>query len=471
MKKILILADGFDAEVFLKRISRKDATGNTYLVVSPSELLDVVGNHKHIELMQFDPTSSLRISRVFYAHSIQSVFVLMQTPEETRACIDNVRRVDANIEIVILDAWGSFGVMEDKAAHVINLAELAANRLYEYLPNVPSVAQNIGLSQGEIMEVFVPYGSSFAYRHIGSIPQTKWKIAAIYRDNKQILPTNATMIHPQDTLLILGRPQVLGNIYRRISKKDDLFPEPFGQHLYLIVDMQIEPDKILGHIEETKYLLKKLQRSRLIIRIINPGDMESLHEIKSYSDDQIDVLVQYGDAEVSAIIWDDTTKYNIGLILTDTKFCTTHKVLEEALDIKKLLLLFGNNQITDVDKSIVLVSRDKEMESISSTYFYISETLGLAPMLCYYDPDGDFATHARTIEHYEALSKIFQYPIKIDKQAINPIKALEKMNHVLQVVPMTEELTRNSMFGIFSTKISDHILDAGHNPTLLIPAQ
>ena len=101
--------------------------------------------------------------------------------------------------------------------------------MYDQLPNVPLVAQNVGLGQGEIMEVHIPFGSSYAYRHIGSILQRKWKIAALYRDEKQILPTNATMIKPNDTLLILGKPLVLDGVYRTINKRMGLFPEPFGK--------------------------------------------------------------------------------------------------------------------------------------------------------------------------------------------------------------------------------------------------
>ena len=43
--------------------------------------------------------------------------------------------------------------------------------MVEKLPNVPVLAQNIGLKQGEIMEIRIPFGSSYAYRYIGSIEQ------------------------------------------------------------------------------------------------------------------------------------------------------------------------------------------------------------------------------------------------------------------------------------------------------------
>ena len=49
--------------------------------------------------------------------------------------------------------------------------DVLANGMVERLPNVPVLAQNIGLKQGEIMEIKIPFGSSYAYRSIDSIEQ------------------------------------------------------------------------------------------------------------------------------------------------------------------------------------------------------------------------------------------------------------------------------------------------------------
>jgi len=220
MQNILILADGINAERFIERIAQKRIGENYYTVVAPREIVYDTRHASNLELRQFDPTSLTKLRAIFKPEHFSLVFIVMDTDEEARASWDNVRQLDAKIPIVLLDRWGSFSVLHESATHVVDEAQLVASRLFDHLPNVPVVAQNVGLAQGEIMEVLVSYGSSFAYRHIGSIPQNKWKIAAIYREQKLILPTNATMIRPQDTLLIIGKPQVLLNIYHRISKKE-----------------------------------------------------------------------------------------------------------------------------------------------------------------------------------------------------------------------------------------------------------
>jgi hypothetical protein len=144
--------------------------------------------------------------------------------------------------------------------------DLISGHLYDKLPNVPIVPNNIGLGQGEVMEVHVPFGSSYAFRHVGSIVQQKWKIVALYRDGKQILPTSATMIRPNDTLLVVGRPTVLDGIYKLINKRKGLFPEPFGKNIYLLLDLRYDKKKAIEYLKEAIGLTKILKNKELFVR-------------------------------------------------------------------------------------------------------------------------------------------------------------------------------------------------------------
>ncbi len=471
MNNILILADSFNAEAFLRRIGQKDASGNNYVVISQNDIEENIAAQNHLEFHHFDPTSAIKLNKILYSNNFLTAFILMSSSEEAHACVDNIRSVDDSMEIVILDEWGSFSVLQDGAVHVVNAPQLVANRLYDHLPNVPVVAQNIGLSQGEVMEVLVPYGSSFAYRHVGSIAQVKWKIAAIYRDGKQILPTNATMIRPQDMLLILGKPQVLQSVYKRISKNKEKFPEPFGRYLYLLLDMQMDENKLFSHIGEALHLLDRLEEGKLYIRLVDPGDISVVESIKTHERDNVHIEVIYGEVDMSELIISDTTEFDIGLVMIDPAVFRQGNIADAILGLNKLVFLFGDSPLFSVERLTVLMSDEKEMESISSTFFYVAEALDLKPCLCYYEPDGDFEHKKRVVEHYETLAKIFQYPLKVDQKAINPIKAIGSMVRILQVAPFTKELQENDIFKIFSTKLSDYLLDSTQHPKLLIPAE
>ncbi|HIP62170.1 MAG TPA: hypothetical protein EYG98_06400, partial [Sulfurovum sp.] len=192
MKNILILADGLSAEHFIKRINQKRTGENYYVVVTPREFPQPEKTVVEMLFHSFDPTSHSKLREVLHGTQFSMIFIMLDSIEETRESLHNIRMTDEKIRVHLLDNWDAFDESDESYTQVFNINQLIGNRLFDHLPNVPLVAQNVGLSKGEIMEVLVPFGSSFAYRHVGSISQVKWKITALYRNNKLILPTSAT---------------------------------------------------------------------------------------------------------------------------------------------------------------------------------------------------------------------------------------------------------------------------------------
>jgi len=470
MKNILILAEGLSAEHFIKRINQKRIGDNHYVIVTPDPQFPIPA--KPVVEMQhhrFDPTSYSKLREVLYATQFNMIFIILNSPDETRETLKNIRMVDEKIRIYLLDHWDAFDESDESYTQVFNLNQLIANRLFDHLPNVPLVAQNVGLSEGEIMEVGIPFGSSFAYRHIGSISQVKWRIVALYRDAKLILPTAATMIKPQDSILIVGKPNILNNVYQRIINKEGLFPEPFGKHLYLLLDLSFDADQALNYISEALYMQERLEGRKLIVRVINPGDFALLGAIKSLANTQVEIAVEYQSREVGAVITADMQQYNIGLIFTSSDTFSGDTIASELLDLKKLVYIFGETPLYTVTNSVILMGEDEEMESISSTSFYISETLGFDLCLCNFDPEGDFQSRKMIVEHYETLSHATHYPITIKEKKANPIRTLASMENILQIAPLTYDLDTGSFLSRFSTKPKDHLLRDTKHPKLLIP--
>ena len=470
MKNILIFAEGKIAGRFIERINQKRVANHHYIIMSPSKPKLPEKIQVSMEGLRADPTSYSRVRVVFRSHNIQMVFILLKTLEDTGEALKNIRRIDEKILVVLLDQWNGFSKLNQNATHIIDSNEMLANRLYDFLPDVPLVAKSVGLGEGEIMEVLVPFGSTFSYRHVGSIPQIKWKITAIYRNNKLILPTNATMIRPQDTLLLVGKPQVLDNIYRRINNKDGMFPEPFGRNLYLYIDMCKDSKRALEYIEEASYLCSKLENSKLFVRIFNPTDFDILNKIKDIEieNDNIDIMAIYQDDKdsIEEIVHD----LDIGLFFISID-SIDNKKLSQLHEKNKLIFVFGREKLKDIKKSIILTTNEHEMEAISSISFYVSETIKLKQCLCIYEPEGNFEDKKRIIEHYETLSHILQYPIEIEKKRVNPIRALKSMKNVLHIAPFTKELKKGGLLSRFSTKIIDHILRDNGHPKLLIPVE
>ena len=111
----------------------------------------------------------------------------------------------------------------------------------------------------------------------------------------------------------------------------------------------------------------------------------------------------------------------------------------------------------------------QEMEALSTSALDFSESLGLSLSLCDYNPEGDFDEHADVIEHYETLSRLYNFKITIEQKRVNPIKELLKHEAILHIAPFVEGNGGNFVTNLFSTKVSHYFRSIKKHPQLLIP--
>ncbi|MFT7879002.1 MAG: TrkA C-terminal domain-containing protein [Sulfurimonas sp.] len=470
MKNVLILADGSVAKHFVDWISKKRVAENNYYVTCYQSDTVPEKMGQNITVLKIDPTSYARLNRVMHEVRFSIVYVVLKNIQDAQYALENIHMIDKKMRVILLHQWGDEKI-NYKLEHVtvIDSDNLLAAHLYDHLPNVPVVAQNVGLGQGEIMEIHVPFGSSFAYRHVGSVLQRKWKIVAIYRKEKQIIPTHATMIRPDDTLLVLGKPIVLNGLYKTINKRRGLFPEPFGKNLYLILDFAVDRENAMIYLKESIYLLQQLEHKQLFVRILNHGDFEMLEQIREYESENVTILVCYDVHKYQHTIEYDIHKYDIGLVLNSIERFENDKLKKLLYDLRKIVYLFGNEPLYNVKESVVLMGEKEQMESISSSAFEISELLKLKLCLCDFDPEGDFASKKIIIEHYEILTQILNTEINIVQKIANPVRELEKRQDLLQIAPFEANLNANSFVKYISTKIQDFLLVTHVHPKLLVP--
>ncbi|MEA3418794.1 MAG: hypothetical protein U9Q90_05280 [Campylobacterota bacterium] len=470
MKNILILAEGPIARHFLEWINKTRIAENQYHVACYKGGVLPEKMSRAITMCHTDPTSYGKLLKMMSETRFAMVFIVMDDKDDALYSLKNVRQIDDKVFVVLLDQWDE--TYEDvQNITVVNERQLMAAHLYDNLPNVPVIAQNVGLGEGEIMEVLVPFGSSYSYRHVGSIAQRKWKIAAIYRNKKQIIPTNATMIQPNDMLLILGKPMVLDGIYRSINKRRGIFPEPFGKNLYLILDLEKDKEKALVYLNESIYLTDRLEDKQLVVRIINPSDFSLIDALKAEQKENVSIHISYFDKEIRELIEFDIQHFDIGLVLNSISTFEKLDLKTRLYDLKKLVYLFGEKSLFNITDCVALMTDEAEMESISSTAFDLSESLDLKLRLCNYDPEGDFESKKKIIEHYEALSQIFNYEVTIDQEAANPVRKVRSMENVLLISPFSDKVKSKSIFNLISTHITDYLFTFQRHPKILVPVE
>ena len=467
MNRVLIIADGEIAKGFINKIATKNISDADYTILI-KESSDIDIKSQSIRYEKIDATSIFRLKGICSQNKFLATYIIMQYADEAKSVYNNIRSINEKVRIVLLDTNEQFKTLEDSYTNIVDMTELLANRLYDFLPNVPVTAQTIGLNEGEVMEVIVPFSSAFAFRHISSIPQIKWKIAAIYRDNKLVLPTNATMIRPRDRLLLIGKPQVLMNVFKRIRSKSGIFPEPFGKNFYLYLDVDRDKNSIIKYIEEAIYLLDKFDNKNLIIRVSSPNDLDIVNQIKSYENSKIRAFFSYSKIE-EGLIATDIDEHDIGLIFISSDSLLVNSFSKKLNAYKKLIYIFGSTPIKNIKEAVVVKSDNKETEEISSVAFYIAETLKIKLSLRDYSPQGDFDDSKMVVEHFETLSHVHSIIVQIVQEKANPIHAIKQSKDILLVIPFKDSMNFNTLFALFKRDINSLLLRTNKHPKLLIP--
>ncbi len=442
---VLILADGIVAKHFIERIMANYVSQNHYHVVYMDESLKPSEVRANFFFYRFDPTSFVKLSKLFLRR-YKEVVIVLGNRIDTVATFENVRRLDTSVTIVVLDKWGL--EIEDSNFIALDANEILANRIVDHLPNVPVIAQNVGLGMGEIMEVLVPFGSAYVYRHVGSIEQKNWKIAAIYRNNKLILPAPDTMIWPNDLLLLIGQPTVLREVFRSIKREVGQFPLPFGVNCYLFIDMMRLGAQAIRHLVMTAiYLHQKINDKKLLIRVVNPTDIATLDFIKSYASDDIDVMIDYSYDANLEVVRSDLQQGGVGLCIVHQCCFSMPRLREMLYEFKIPIFCAANVSVNTLKNAGLIMVNDENYEKISSVVFDVAVQLHLSLKLFEYDE-----VDAKILEHFQNLANIFSKELHIQKTKSNPIRYIaQREKDMLLVYPFSQKVLRARPWKIFST--------------------
>ncbi len=469
MKNVLILASGEMAQHFVKWVGKSRIDTNHYTITcSETQLEPDMESLDNIKYLNIDPTSLMRVRNVMKDTNFATIFIVMQNRKEAEYAYKNIRMITEKTLVVFVSSWGDMA-FDDANLNILNVNEIMASNLYEKLPNVPIVAKNIGLGKGEIMELLIPFGSSFSYKHVGTLGQRKWKIVALYRNEKQMFVNGATMIQPNDRLIIIGNPLVLEEVYKKVNRRQGVFPEPFGRNLYLLVNAKQDKEELLIQVNEAIYLSNQLKKTTLYIRLIYINNFKLIEELRALESENMHLLITYREENIFQDIDFDISQNEIGLFMLDRTCFFKKKFKKHLLAYKRPIYLFGEKSLYNIEKSLMLIGEERMMESISASVFDFSESLGLKLTLCDYIPDGDFQEHKQTIEHYETLSRLYNFKIMIERKQVNPIRELLKHENILMVTPIEEQVKHFSLWSLFSTKHDEYIMSIKKHPQLLIP--
>jgi len=452
MKNVLVILDGKIAKYLVKRMIALNNNSNQYDIVYNDDSIFSDQLPSNFTLYKFDPTSHSKLKFVLDKALYQDALVALDTKEDTIAVIANIRMKYRDLNFAVFDQWDLD--LNDKNIKYYRSNDILSNGLVEQLPNIPVFAQNIGLRQGEIMEIKIPFGSTYAYRYIGSIGQKNWKIVALYRNEKLINIKPSLIIKPSDIIIVIGKPDVLIQVYNAISKSSTQFPMPFGKNIYLYIDMFIQSEKeILDAIEDCKILHQRLKNAEFVVKITRPNNVECLNKVKYhlFSIKNIKLEVDYYNLGIHKIMKIDKIKYDIGLVVLTQSLLQYKEAIKDIIHLKLPIFKIGNENISSLKHSLLLLGEERLYEQISPMLFDISTQLKISPKVLDIDPIGD-KNRENLIGHLQNLSKIFNQNINlVQEKDSNPIERLKKEHNILQILPLKEEMFQKRRIRFFFT--------------------
>jgi len=466
MKRILIIADGILAKHFLQRVMNSTSSDNLYDVVSYRDKSLPEKKLENFVFYDFDPTSFEKLSPLLTRDYYQ-IMIIVSKKIDAIGAYQNIRTLNKEVQIVLLDRWELD--IDDNRLEILGSRDVLSSRFVDFLPNMPVIAQNVGLGAGEVMEIRVPIGSSYVYRHITSISQKKWRISAIYRANSLILPRPTLMIQPNDVLLAVGDPVVLQSVYKSIKKELGQFPSPFGNSIYCLVDMLVMKDREIDKLVNDALLLhSNISSMKLHIKVINPTYSHAFEKIKSYNGKHISVEIDYYGKNSKNIIGVDLKQKDIGLIVVTNKFFAENIVLlyNSRLPVFKI----GSWGFSSLKEGVVLSSNKEDIEKESAVIFDISSQLDLNIKLYSFNPS-NLSERNSLAEHFYNLAKLFGKNVEVINAKRNPLIKLRNREDILQFVPFSSKTIESSVLSIFSTDMEKLHSKLSNSYQLFIPMQ
>ncbi len=449
MNRVLILAEGREAKNFIDSIIKH------YLNVAEFDI--IYQNSCDIEdRFRVDGISFYKISfgsfinlKFFQNRDYSKIIIVIKNRFFALSALKAVVEffTDKNIFVEFVDFWGVD--IEYSNVSVLKLPTLINSILINLLPNVPVFARNIGLGKEEIMEVQVPASSGFKYRNIDILNNEnkgKWRIVALYRNDRLMLPNQMTTIHPYDRLLIIGQPNVLKDVYKNIKEEIGFFPAPYGNNIYLLIDRaemnQEEASKLL---KAAIHLQRKTKSKKLIIKIINP----TFHRFEKLNKfDNVEVFVDYYESDKQKVITKDILKFSIGMFVINNRFYYNN--IDFLLTLKKPFLKIGEESIKRCNQTALLLRDDSCVAEISPVVFDLSSQLEAKIRFLDIDPENVHLKEKDITKYYKELAKMYYYKnVEFVVSNNNPKDELKDSKNICFFVPFNSSIPRNKLLSIF----------------------
>jgi Trk K+ transport system NAD-binding subunit/nucleotide-binding universal stress UspA family protein len=187
------------------------------------------------------------------------------------------------------------------------IAGLLANRI----ERGKQVAVNVGLGQGEIVEIPVLPSSPAVDARVRDLRAIRWLVAAIYRSGKFIVPHGHAVIREGDRLILTGDPEVLPYVSDYLRAGVARFPLQYGIRTIALPGDSV-PDRFWSEVE----FLCNSTRTRAL-RIIAPEGTKKPEVTLERASLEHEVLEK--DEDAGSVLLRDLNNLDCGCLVLEKK--------------------------------------------------------------------------------------------------------------------------------------------------------
>jgi hypothetical protein len=429
LNKIVIFAGSHESTQLIKKIANS--------IIKDAEYHILYEKEEHITKIEKENFFYYKISffafdlyKALLYKDINKIIVFIKNKIEAEFVINKIKNFSS---IVFVKFWDDVKIPLQNNIEIINNIELINNKILDHLPDVPLFARDIGLGIGEILEVEIPPHSIFTYKTPWFVQRWKnIKIAVIYRENKFIIPKKHTLILPNDKLLLIGEPERLKDFFIESKQNLGAFPAPYGQNIYLLIDMKLDKKTISNLLKSAIFLHRNLKHKKLIIKIINPTLKLQIYKLFKFKN--IDIYADYFSDDYISILTHDIEKHNVGLIVTNNYYFYKYK--KTFFDIKTPIFKQGEESIKKCNEFIVLLQQ-KMLDRIAPALFDLSFQLHLG--INFLEPTNETKDVDELKEYLKKFAHVYKFKnITFTKTQKNPIIKLQKRDNICLIEPFVK---------------------------------
>jgi Trk K+ transport system NAD-binding subunit len=396
------------------------------------ELLDSDSMNR-VLLLQGDGTSKLMLKKAGIEDATAFAACTGDDEVNLEAC-RLAKEFDVPAIYAVSNSTENDPLYEKEGINYINKAVATASLLERQIESGVVAPTNIGLGQGEIIEVSVMPTSIIAGYPVGKFSSRRWRIVAIFRGDKLILPKPKTIVRPGDRVLIIGDPRILKYIAGLIRSGDPQFPLQFGLEELLFLPKRSEET-----VKDAKYFYENTKVQKLSVYTCTDGIAKEVAELITQS--------KRGEVKTKRLkncekeLFEEVKGENYGLVVMPDKYkefplhfgIKTFPILVAEETLSPVMVARGT---TPVESILVPVSGS--FSSLRALEVGIELSIMVeAKLSALYVASSESDSKAQELrEKITKISHMYRSPIEFIKRVGNPVRefARESKKYSLAVI-------------------------------------